>query len=67
MRSLIDPSPTEEVDQIDPNIGNGEGSSNTFNGAVPDLSRPRNINNDNPDNDINTAINAQVTAAQTTK
>lgn len=63
-RSLIDPAPTEEVDQIDPNMGNGEGSSNTFNGAVPDPSRPRNIDNDNPDNNIDAAIDAQVAAAQ---
>jgi hypothetical protein len=44
-------------------MGNGKGLSNTFNGAVPDLLRPCNINNDNPDNNINTAINTQVAAA----
>jgi hypothetical protein len=57
MRSLIDSSPIEEVDQIDPNIGNGKDSSNTFNRAVPDLLRPYNINNDNSNNNINTTIN----------
>jgi hypothetical protein len=62
MQSLIDPSPTEEVNQIDPNIGNGKGSSNTFNRAIPDLLRPRNINNNNPNNDIDTVINTQVAA-----
>jgi hypothetical protein len=57
----------EEVNQIDSNIGNSKGSSNTFNGAVPDLLRPYNIDNNNPDNNINTVINTQVTAAQAAK
>ena len=35
---VVDPAPEEEVDQINPNGGNGEGSSNTFNGAIPTLS-----------------------------
>jgi hypothetical protein len=63
MQSLINSSPIEELNQINPNIGNSKGLSNTFHRAIPDLLRPYNINNNNSDNNINTVINTQVTAA----
>ena len=44
---VVDPAPKEEVNQINPNSGNGEGSSNTFNRAiqVPPRGSPNNDNN----------------------
>ena len=61
---VVDPAPEEEVNQINPNDGNGEGSSNTFNGAiqVPPGGNPNNDNN--LSNEINALIKAQVTTAQ---
>jgi len=61
---VVDPAPEEEVDQINPNGGNGEGSSNTFNGAiqVPPGGNPDDDNN--LSNEIDALIEAQVAAAQ---
>ena len=62
---IVDPAPKEEVDQINPQggNGNGEGSSNTFNRAIQ-VSPRGNPNNDNHlSNEIDTMIKAQVTTA----
>ena len=64
IRPLAEAIPIEEVDQINPNAGNGEGSSNTFNGAPQEPPRASNNDGNNPGNNQDTEINAQVTAAQ---
>ena len=60
---VVDPAPEEEVDQINPNGGNGEGSSNTFNRAIQVPPRGNPNNDNNLSNEINTLIKAQVTTA----
>ena len=55
--------PIEEVDQINPDTGNGEGSSNTFNGAPQEPLRASNNNGNNPGNNQDTEINTRVTIA----
>jgi hypothetical protein len=64
VRSLAGAIPIEEVDQINPDAGNGEGSSNTFNRALQEPPRASNNDRNNPGDDQNAEINAQVTAAQ---
>ena len=60
---VINPAPKEEVNQINPNGGNGEGSSNTFNGAIQVSPRGNPNNDNNLSNKINTLIKAQVATA----
>jgi len=48
VRPLAEDIPAEEVDQINPDRGNGKGSSNTFNGAFQVPPRGNNNNEDNP-------------------
>ena len=48
-------------------MGNGEGSSNTFNGAPQEPPRASNNNGNNPGNNQDAEINARVTAAQATE
>jgi hypothetical protein len=64
VRSLAGAIPTEEVDQINPDAGNGEGSSNTFNGALQEPPRASNNDRNNPGDNQDAEINAQVAAAQ---
>jgi hypothetical protein len=64
VRSLTGAIPTEEVDQINPDTGNGEGSSNTFNGALQEPPRASNNDINNPGDNQDAEIDAQVTAAQ---
>jgi hypothetical protein len=45
-------------------MGNGEGLSNTFNGAFQEPPRASNNNINNSGNNQDTEINTQVTAAQ---
>ena len=49
-----------EVNQINTNPRNNEGSSNTFNKASQGLIRDTNDNNINPSNNNNILINTQV-------
>ena len=58
---VADPTPTEEVDQINPN---GEGSSNTFNGASQALPRDNSDENINLGNDEDALIDVQIAATQ---
>jgi hypothetical protein len=57
---IVDPAPEEEVDQINPQggNGNGEGSSNTFNRAiqVPPKGDP------NDDNNLSNELDAMIKA-----
>lgn len=64
VRPLAEAIPTEEVDQINPDVGNGEGSSNTFNGAPQEPPRASNNDGNNPGNDQDAEIDARVAAAQ---
>ena len=60
---VVYPAPKEEVDQINPNSGNGEGSSNTFNRAIQVPPRGNPNDDNNLSNEIDTLIKAQVTTA----
>ena len=57
---IVDPAPEEEVDQINPQggNGNGEGSSNTFNGAIQVPPRGDPNDDNNLSNEIDTIIKA---------
>jgi hypothetical protein len=61
-RPIAETTPVEEVDQVNPGTGNGEGSSNTLNGASQRLQGENNINNSGNDEDA--IIDAQILAAQ---
>ena len=63
---IINSTPKEEVNQINPQGGNGnsEGSSNTFNRAIQVPLRGNSNNNNNLSNKLNTIIKAQVTTTQ---
>src|SRR5277367_1307822 len=63
-RANAEPAVADEVDQINTDFGNGEGSSNTFNGAPQGLTGDANDNNINPGNKDDALIDAQVAAAQ---
>ena len=65
--SLAGAIPIEEVDQINPNAGNGKGSSNTFNGALQEPPRASNNDRNNPGDNQDAEINAQVATAQATE
>ena len=56
-----------EVNQINTNLRNNKGLSNTFNKASQGLIRDINNNNINPSNNKDTLINAQVIITQVTK
>ncbi len=61
---VAEPTPIEEVDQIDPSGGNGEDSSNTFNGASQALPRNNRDDNINLGSGEDALIDAQIAAAQ---
>jgi hypothetical protein len=67
VRSLTGAIPIEEVDQINPDTGNGKGSSNTFNRALQEPPRASDNNRNNPGDNQDAEINTQVTAAQATE